>query len=297
MQDLLSEQRGRPQRMNLRGTALLGLIAASFTGGCGSDIPAITGQVIQEDVSSKQVGDTYRVLVRLPPGYSSEPTRRYPVSFQLDATSFGPQFDIAAGHASNLAAQGTIPETIIVGIGYPYDDPLLGGKMGRSRDYVTVLDNGQPGGIDRFLLFVRQELIPYIDGKYRTDPSARALSGHSLGGFVSLYTMLTTARESSPPFGRFIACDPGSPQKDTDRIYVEDGKLSASTKSLPFLLHYQIARYDGAVQTLTFQETSARLSAHYPDLKLITEVTDTDHGGIISPCILRGLVSAFGGGK
>ena len=282
--------------VNSRAAWLLAWLFSALVEGCASNPPPITGQVDQEDLPSTHVGDTYRILVRLPPSYATDPARRYPVAFQLDATSFGPQFDIAAGHASNLAAQGTIPETIVVGIGYPYSDPLLGGKQGRSRDYVTVLDSGQPGGIDRFLLFIRQELIPHIDGKYRTDPSARALSGHSLGGFVALYTLYTTAREASPPFRGFLACDPGPPLKDPDRLLVEEGKLSATTSSLPFRLHYQIARYDGAVQQLAFQETSARLSTHYPDLQLSTAISDTDHGGVISPCIAQGLAFVFQGG-
>lgn len=285
--------------MMLVSSRTAGLLAWMFwisIGGCASSAPPISGDVDQEDLPSTNVGDTFRILVRLPPGYAAEPARRYPVTFQLDATSFGPQFDIAAGHASNLAARGSIPEAIVVGIGYPYSDPLLGGKQGRSRDYVTLLDNGQPGGIDKFLLFIRQELIPHIDAKYRTDPSARALSGHSLGGFVTLYTLYTTAREASPPFRRFMACDPGPPLKDPDRLYVEEQKLSVATTSLPFRLHYQIARYDGAVQQLAFQETSARLSTHYPDLKLSTSVTDTDHGGVISPCIEQGLAFVFQGG-
>lgn len=282
---------------NVRAAGLLAWLVGGLVGGCASDVPPITGQVDQEDLPSTNVGDTYRILVRLPPGYAADPARRYPVVFQLDATSFGPEFDIAAGHASDLAAQGTIPESIVVGVGYPYDDPLLGGKRGRSRDYVTVRDDGQPGGIDKFLLFIRQELIPHIDSKYRTDPSARALSGHSLGGFVALYTLYTTAREPSPPFGRFVACDPGPPLKDPDRLFVEEGTLSAATTTLPFRLHYQIARYDGAVQQLAFQETSARLSTHYADLKLSTVISDTDHSGVISPCILQGLAFVFGGGS
>ena len=94
----------------------------------------------------------------------------------------------------------------------------------------------------------------------------KATEGRSLGGFVALYTLYTTAREPSPPFSRFMACDPGPPLKEPDRLFVEEGKLAAATKSLPFRLHYQIARYDGAVQQLAFQETSARLSTHYLDL-------------------------------
>lgn len=285
----------RPARLVLSGLLLLSLVP--LLGGCGVAPPPITGRVEQEDLPSTIVGDSFRIQVRLPPSYDADSARRFPVVYQLDGTSFGPQFEIAAGHASDLAAKGTIPEVIVVGVGYPYDDPLLGGKQGRSRDYVSVFDNGKPGGLGNFLRFLREELLPRIDGKYRTDPAARALSGHSLGGFVSLYALFTTGTEAAPPFSRFVACDPGTPFKDPDRTLLEEKALAAATRSLPRRLHFQIARYDGAIQQLWYQELSERLRANYPDLKLTTEMSDTDHGGVISPCIASGLTSVFGGGQ
>ncbi len=262
--------------------------------GCDRSWPPVRGTVEQQDVSSTIVGDVYRILVRLPPGYGDDPARRYPVMYQLDATSFGPQFDIVAGHASALAATGRIPEAIVVGVGYPYEDPLIGGKRGRSRDYVTVLDNQQPGGLPAFLRFVREELFPQVEGQYHIDSSERALSGHSLGGFVALYTMLTTAKESAPPFSRFLACDPGAPFKDPLRLFQEEQTLAQSAQSLPAQLHYEIARYDGAVQQLWYEELTTRLRSHYPELTMTTKVVDTDHGGIMSPCFERGLTALLG---
>ena len=121
--------------------SLLATLAA-----CGASSWPISGRVETEDLPSTIVGDSYRILVRLPPGYDADSAKRWPVVYQLDGTNFGPEFEIIAGLASELAAKGAIPELIVVGIGYPYEDPLSGGKVGRSRDYVPTLDNGKPGG-------------------------------------------------------------------------------------------------------------------------------------------------------
>jgi predicted alpha/beta superfamily hydrolase len=262
--------------------------------GCGADLPPITGQLEHQDLPSAIVGDRYRIDVRLPPGYDADPARRWPVVYQLDGTSFGPEFDLAAAHASALAATGTIPELIVVGIGYPYADPQTGGAAGRSRDYVLTLDDGRPGGLPDFLRFVREELIPHIDARYRTDPAVRALSGHSLGGFVVLHTLFTTALEANPPFTRFIAGDP-SLFEDDYLLLSEEQQLAAQTQSLPARLHFHIARYDGAVQQLGFAELTRRLRSHYSDLTLTTKMSDTDHLGVLPLSIADGLAAVFAG--
>jgi hypothetical protein len=172
----------------------LPLVLAAFASAACDGPPPITGRVVTEDFASSTVGDTYRVLVRLPPDYDESPTRRYPVVYQLDATSFGPQFDVTAGYASELAARGGIPEAIVVGVGYPYDDETPNDRRGRWRDYTTRRMDDSAGGADTFLRFLAEELIPHIDAAYRTDPAVpRALFGHSLGGFFVLYAMLRTA--------------------------------------------------------------------------------------------------------
>ena len=39
-------------------------------------------------------------------------------------------------------------------------------------------------GADNLLSFFKQELIPWVDRQYRTDPSHRILAGHSSGGLL-----------------------------------------------------------------------------------------------------------------
>lgn len=268
-------------------------LAAALTA-CGDSPPPITGRVLDETFESAIVGDTYRILVRLPPGYDDEPSLRYPVVYQLDATSFGPQFDITAGLASELAAEGEVPEVIVVGVGYPYEAGF-GEPRGRWRDYRTELDDGSPGGAPEFLRFLREELLPYVDATYRTDVAAgRTLGGHSLGGFFALYSMLTTGAEAEPPFARFVAADPSLGEDDAE-LFALEAELGAG--ALDARLHFSMARYTGAVQRLYFEALSERLAEHHPDLAMRAEILETDHGGAIQPAYRDGLRFVLGGGR
>ncbi len=252
-------------------------VLAALALSCAATPPAITGRVVEEDFVSATVGDTYQLVVRLPPGYDDS-SDVYPVLVQLDALQSGGQFNITAGHASELASEGAIPEIIVVGVG--------GGD--RFRDFTV-------DGVEAFLRFLREELLPHVDATYRTDAAAgRALFGHSLGGFFSLYTLLSTGAEASPPFTAFVAADPSLTEGDVRLLSLED-ELSASTTELPRRLYFPIARYNGAVQRLYFDELSDRLDANYTGLDLRAEVLETDHGGAVDPSYADGLRFVFGG--
>jgi predicted alpha/beta superfamily hydrolase len=46
------------------------------------------------------------------------------------------------------------------------------------------------GGNERFLQFIREELMPYVTRNYKTQPY-NILAGHSFGGLASVYCLLT----------------------------------------------------------------------------------------------------------
>lgn len=183
------------------------LLAALLSlGACGTPLPPITGRIETFMFPSAIVGDSYKIEVRLPPGYDENATTTYQVAYQLDGTDFGPQFEISAGYASQYGDAGSMPETIIVGVGYDYPAstgyPDPGPKpIGRWRDYVFTYSDGSVGGGANFVSFLENELLHHIDATYRTDPSAgRGLMGHSLGGYFSLSTLLSTGTESQSAF-------------------------------------------------------------------------------------------------
>jgi predicted alpha/beta superfamily hydrolase len=59
------------------------------------------------------------------------------------------------------------------------------------------------GGNDRFLQFLREELMPYIEANYKTEPF-RIFAGHSFGGLASINCMLTCPEM----FNAYIAISP-----------------------------------------------------------------------------------------
>lgn len=148
----------------------------------------LTGDVRRHAAFASKHVKARDVLVWLPPGYDADAARRYPVLYFHDGNNV---FDVATSFAGvewgvdetadRLVRAGTIPPFIAVAVANtpermdeytPVAFPPHGG--GRAADY------------GRFLV---DELKPFIDATYRTDPSAGAtgMVGSSLGGIVSLW--------------------------------------------------------------------------------------------------------------
>lgn len=130
------------------------------------------------------------VIVYLPPGYTTERTRRYPVLYLQDgqnlfdlATSFGHTEWCVDETAQALIEAGEIEPLIIVGI---YNAGAY-----RIDEYTPTRDAARKAGGKAHLYgrMLTEELKPFIDLTYRTHPDAAntGLGGSSLGGLVSLF--------------------------------------------------------------------------------------------------------------
>ena len=137
------------------------------------DVPH--GNVQQILFASPSTGTTRRAYVYTPPGYEKTQGMRYPVLYLQhgwgeDETAWWNQ-----GHANlimdNLIAAGTTRPFIIVMTYGMTNDVKPGGLASFDiKPFQTVLVN---------------ELIPYVDGHFRTraDARHRAMAGLSMGGF------------------------------------------------------------------------------------------------------------------
>jgi predicted alpha/beta superfamily hydrolase len=133
---------------------------------------------------SKILGEERTVFVSLPASYGRG-GQKYPVLYLTDAQI---NFSHVRTTADFLARNGFIPEVIIVGVV----------NVDRTRDlYATRADfkfKGRTipfpnsGNADRFLAFFADELIPWVDSRYRTVP-LRVLAGVSAGGNFALHAM------------------------------------------------------------------------------------------------------------
>ncbi|MBS1522402.1 MAG: alpha/beta hydrolase [Bacteroidetes bacterium] len=141
--------------------------------------------------SSKIMAEHRTLWVHVPPDYNTTPNA-YPVLYLLDGDS---HFDYGARTSDFLAGydRNRIPPMIVVGIV----------NVDRGRDFTPVFSKRSDGSLDsnkvltdvgagRFLRYLEDEVVPYIDSHYRVQPY-RILAAHSLGGLFALY-----AKETRP---------------------------------------------------------------------------------------------------
>jgi uncharacterized protein len=160
----------------------------------------ITKYTELKTIISKEVDDTFYVYVRLPKHYKSE-TENYPVLYLLDGDI---AFDMSTSIIRYLQYANDVPDLIIIGIGY--GTMLNDGNLNfRERDYTftKIAQLKDSGGADKYLKFLKNELVPFVEKNYRTDGN-RILEGYSLGGLFTIYTMLT----ENNLFSSYIAGSP-----------------------------------------------------------------------------------------
>src|SRR5213079_3250993 len=132
-------------------------------------------------VSSPALGGrNQQVVVYLPPGYASDPTRRYPVFYLLHGFPGRPAaflLTVRAGVVDDiLAARGKGQPVILV---MPF------GSTGTFTDKEWADGTGPNDG---WATFVSRDLVQAIDARYRTlaTPASRAIAGLSEGGYGAI---------------------------------------------------------------------------------------------------------------
>ncbi|UII20468.1 alpha/beta hydrolase [Fulvivirga ligni] len=164
--------------------------------------PAAMVNSQQRQLTSKVNQQEYELYISLPDGYAESDTT-YPVLYITDANTY---FGMLADMTRNLQWGGEMPETIIVGIGYPIsnyatDDERWGKWLAwRMRDFTSTnnaqldasfgIDNIKSGRADDFLKFLDSELFPFIEKEYKAKSTDRTYTGFSLGGLFGFYALL-----------------------------------------------------------------------------------------------------------
>jgi len=150
--------------------------------------PVVIGNRLS--LESHILGETRNLLVYIPGELAGHPhtSARYQVLYLLDGEAHFHSVTGLVNHLSEAGGNSVIPPMIVVGIT----------NTDRTRDmtptYVrevmgdTTLSR-TTGGLDNFLRFLEEELIPFIDEKYPTT-SNRTFVGHSLGGLAGVYAMI-----------------------------------------------------------------------------------------------------------
>ena len=149
-------------------------------------------------LESKLLGEHRVINVYVPPDYATG-HERYPVLYMTDG-GMGEDFPHVVGAVDVSIKNGIIRPVIVVGIE----------NTERRRDLVgatTVVEEQKTaphaGGADRFRDFLRDELKPMINARYRTTAES-AIIGESLAGLFVVETFLV----EPTLFDGYIAADP-----------------------------------------------------------------------------------------
>ncbi|MFI5138033.1 MAG: alpha/beta hydrolase-fold protein [Sphingobacteriales bacterium] len=160
--------------------SLFGIVSAQ-------DLPGKMDSILSEILNEKRF-----IRVVLPEKYKAGAKEKYDVLYVLDGDwNTKTMTDIQRF----IEGEAYMPPTIIVGVI----------NVDRDRDLTPthVADNKTSGGAGKFLGFIKNELIPYVDKNYPTNGD-NAIFGHSYGGLFVMYALLNEPQV----FKSYIAADP-----------------------------------------------------------------------------------------
>lgn len=161
-----------------------------------AETPVVIGRSYA--LPSAVMGATREINVWLPPGYDGGQAR-YPVLYLLDGGR-----DQDFHHISGLAQLGTVNGTtrdvIVVGIA----------SVDRRNELALPTEDAEliaryptQGQSERFRRFVAEEVLPFVEGRFRTDGDT-ALMGESLAGLFVVETFL----KEPQMFDAYVAVSP-----------------------------------------------------------------------------------------
>ena len=237
-------------------------------------------------LTSAIAGRDYDIQVLLPNNFERDSTRRYPVLVVLDGQW---DFKLVASIQGGLLYDKYTPDILVVGITYPGENPDYDAL--RAYDLTPVANaNNTNGGGGKFLSFIEQELLPFVEKNYRADPRQRYLQGNSLGGMFTLYTAFT----KPGLFKGYIASSPAVTTGNRASFALES-TYAASHTALPGRMFIGVGALEGLTDPVR-EFIGVLQKRNYAELALETEVVSMEkHSGNKPEVYNRGLRFVFGG--
>ncbi len=259
-------------------TAITFAVFSGFT-----QSPVNDFNVVLDTLDSKILGEKRPIAIILPDKYSKTKD-----SFDVFYATDGEwTTKIAASFAEFLSIQ-FIPQNIIVTV----PNSKTGEQGHRERDFLPtrVPYFNESGGADKFLSFFSDELIPYINAKYRTTRTNN-MYGSSFGGVFSMYTFL----KKPELFKSYMLADPAFQYDDRVMVRMADSLLpELSVNNTNFLMTGRAGKAFkemgiAAMDSLFRKKTPAGLRYK------LNVYDDETHNSMIFRTIYDGLKFAYSG--
>lgn len=264
---------------------LFGLIIFFSFGGQANADDKSTPMVIGETftIDSAILGETRRINVYLPPGYSESEAMRLPVLYMPDG-GIGEDFLHVAGIIQVSTGNGTMRPFLLVGIE----------NTERRRDMTGATENEDDkkiaprvGGSMTFRKFIRRELMPQIKKRYRTT-NETAIVGESLAGLFIVETFLL----EPDLFDIYIAFDP-SLWWNNQKLVKDSARYLAADPKQNKTLYFASSNDKGIIETAVKLAESleknapANLRWHYE------KMPEEKHSTIYHPAALKAFRTLF----
>lgn len=237
-------------------------------------------------------GENYTIQVGLPVDYANS-HRKYPVVIVLDGDKF---FGIASGFTDILAWSGEIQKVITIGISYNENDEIWWEK--RTRDLTNCPDtiNGKifpqnTGGADNFAKFIKAELFPAIQTKYRANIDSAAIIGISFGAMFCTYILFT----QPDLFHNYVIVAPCLIWNDKNILKLENS-FSQINKRLDKMVYVAYGLNDDKKWIIDpTNEIMDQIQKHnYEGLRIkFKTFEDETHISVIGPAMINGLKYIF----
>lgn len=248
------------------------------------EVPIFGSQLLK--ITSSVVGRDYVLYVNLPRGYQ-DTGRTFPVIYLTDAQW---DFPLAVALFGEQYYDGFVPAAIIVGITWGGTDPNYDSLRAIDLTPTGIQQVPHSGNAPKFLAFIKEELIPFIESKYRAAKNDRTLMGSSLGGLFTLYALFNETQL----FHRYVLTSPALGW-DNGMIYTLEKTYAEKNRRLPARLFMAMGGLEAAVGGGEFQKFIGQLrSRNYEGLDLETRVLEnTGHSGSKAEGYGRGLQAVF----
>ncbi|MBC2845373.1 alpha/beta hydrolase [Winogradskyella flava] len=252
----------------------------------------VIGQV--DSLYSERLKEQREIWIQVPEEIDS--LKKYPVIYVLDASKNF--YSITAMLKQLIPWQ--IPNSIIVGIT----------NTDRTRDFTPTNvpfqrghESKTSGGASNFLMFVEQELKPFINNKYPAENNSTII-GHSTGGLFVLYTFLN----HDNVFDNYLAIDPSLWWDKEQLVKEAEEKINAKNlkeKSLYIAVANSLGKAMDTVKVRKDKtEPTEQIRANLKFHDLLVENSkklnykweyfkDEDHGSVVIPAQYNGLRSVF----
>jgi predicted alpha/beta superfamily hydrolase len=244
------------------GGASLPIVALPPAGSSTPTQPAAStnGRVVSDFVTSSSNGVRYPVDVFIPASYDAG-TDAFPVIYALDGDATNGLPDTRFTNLKNvLIKRGT--KSLLVGIG---------NTARRQEDYNFP-------GANKYHAFLAQDLVPFIEAKYRSDPKKRMLTGLSTSGNLAATALFLEAPDNLV-FSYFVSIEAAFWQQRDDNFALEKKMFDAlAGRPLPvtlILAHCESGCNQDEVRAM-YQRMAAR---NYAGLTLLDTSFPSTHVG------------------